>query len=755
MPQARRTSVPDQLITAKVEKVFPFGVFVRLADGTRAYIRRRELSLEGDVDPRELVSEGQIIRAVILSLPEPGKLMELSVRKTLADPWQRFLQKYKKGDVVTATVKHLSPHGIFVQILPGVNGFIPLEELALWKVSKPEDVVWTGDLVEAVITQIYLDRRKVTLSIRRRMEQLIRVEDVLKRVVHTEGQIPATQDAGLEETVTSGREPSDERGEIGPILVVDDYDLFREPLVEWLRGQGYTALGVKTASEALAVCQQKRYGLVLVDLELPEVNGLDLIRRLRACGDATFVAVMGSPEWIEERFAEIQELGVVEMFPKPINLERLQQFLIKLDSGELVEPEVRSTQASLAESPPSPFVGSVMRSGRPLTQRFLQGLTYLLETTPAEQAIVFHLDHTSQMVSIAAAAGSIPIDEKAAYSLINSPVKDVIEEGIAIWENRVSQEVTGKYDKLLALLPFESCIGVPVEAGERIEYALFLFHREPEAFSRYRLRDARAMATYFAAAVEQQILNKRLQDLNRVLLSGHLAASLGHEIYNRLSGLELEFQNMRADFEHLWQNYPELQEDMDSREVRYALDRAVEVATDMRRMVEKFRLLLRAIQEERWADVNEAVRQSAALVKPLADRERVIPRLNLSPDIPPVPGSTHGLQQAFLNLMLNAVQHMALKPGGHRVLEVSTTWKKDGHQRRVEVRFSDSGPGIHRQLWEKIFTLGFTTKPGGSGLGLYIARSLVESMGGRISVETSFVPLGTTFLVELPTAEEE
>jgi len=106
----------------------------------------------------------------------------------------------------------------------------------------------------------------------------------------------------------------------------------------------------------------------------------------------------------------------------------------------------------------------------------------------------------------------------------------------------------------------------------------------------------------------------------------------------------------------------------------------------------------------------------------------------------------------FLNLMLNAVQHMERKQDERRVLAVTTVYECGDGDRTVKARFSDTGPGIHCQLWEKIFALGFTTKPGGSGLGLYIARSLVESMGGRIFVEESLVPLGTAFVVELPAA---
>ena len=73
----------------------------------------------------------------------------------------------------------------------------------------------------------------------------------------------------------------------------------------------------------------------------------------------------------------------------------------------------------------------------------------------------------------------------------------------------------------------------------------------------------------------------------------------------------------------------------------------------------------------------------------------------------------------------------------------------------VRIYLTDNGPCIHQQLWENIFALGFTTRSDGSGLGLYIARSLIESYGGSIRIDHSIVPLETTFLVELPVIEME
>lgn len=737
-------------ITVIVERVHPFGVFVRLQDGTRGYIRRRELTLSGDIDPHDVVAEGDEIKAVVLKRASSGRLTELSRRAALPDPWKDFIGQHHVGDIVRGRVKDLFPTGVFVEIIPGVDGFIPLQELATWKVRRPEDVVWAGDDVEAIITHIDRARRKVKLSIRQRIKQLAHVGDILKAIdARNRVERHPGEKISAKETAQGNKYTSEFVG-IGSILIVEDDDAVRNPLVQWLEDHGCLAHGVRTAEGALNLCRNGNYGLILVDLNLPTMGGLELIRRLRRRKRSVPVAVMSSPQWLDKNLEEMRKLGVVAVFPKPLDLKGIEQLLTQLARGE--RPKLQATNVTVSDTQRRhKDLAAFMRSTQPLAERLRLGLKRLVAESKAEAGVVFHLDRSSEKVSVVACTGIIPLNKEAVYYLMDSPVKDIILEGGEIWEKHVSQEHAGKFRKLLELLPFESCIGVPIEACGRVEYALFLFHREAEAFSIYRLRDARAMATLFAAALESHALGERIRQISQILVSGQLSAYFSHEIYNKLSGLDLQIRNLRSDLEDFTRNNPYLSNSNELHALWQSVDMIVDVTTELKRIAGNFQQIMKTTQEGR-VDINQLVLQTEALVHPMARRAQVTIHRRLSGNLPSAYGNPTALRQVFLNIMLNAVQHMESKPSGPRLLEVTTGYEVDDDERPIKVRFSDTGPGIHRRLWERIFDLGFTTKPGGSGLGLYISRTLVESMGGRIRVEESLVPLGTTFLVELPAA---
>jgi signal transduction histidine kinase/predicted RNA-binding protein with RPS1 domain/ActR/RegA family two-component response regulator len=757
----------NQRVSGKVDKILPYGVFVRLADGTRAYIRRRELSWAADVEPRKLVQEGQAVQAFVIGLPGSDRSMELSLKATLPDPWQEFISRFQEGDIVGGPVKSLMPYGVFVEILPGVDGLVPLSELAPWDVEKPEDVVWRGDDVEAAITRIDHKGKKVWLSIRARMKQLAQVAEIMEFLgQRADGDLAPDDElrpSPTELTPISADEELDrnekakqrEREHVGPILVIDDHDEVCKSLVDWLRHQGYEADAAKTPEEASEKIRERPYRVLLVDIDLPRMDGLALIRHMKAEMHEAQIAVMSIPEWLEERTGEIEELGVVEVFVKPLDLEELERLLVKIGQGDRL-PAWRVSAPVPHTSEPEPFreFTTAMDMGTSLAERLHAGLDHLLKATKAEVGMVFQLDPITQGVSILAQAGTVTLAEEAVYSLEESPVKDVVYEGEPVFENRVSTQVESRFRKLLDLLPFESCIGVPIEAQGPTHYALFLFHRSQDAFHHYRLRDALATATLFAAAIERAGLGQRVQSLSKFLLSGQLSAGLGHEVYNKMSALEIQLRNLHMECKWLGQRASGRTDSSDFREVERAVEDLLDAAGDLRSTVELFQQLMRA-HDGGELDVNDALRGAKTLVQPIARRNRIRIKIEAAPDLPYARGSPIRLQQVFLNIMLNAIQQMGAKSQYGGTLEVVTFCEAQGEERSIKIRFSDTGPGIHKQLWEKIFALGFSTRSGGTGLGLFIARSLVESLGGEISVERSVVPIGTAFLVELPQASSQ
>ncbi len=119
-------------------------------------------------------------------------------------------------------------------------------------------------------------------------------------------------------------------------------------------------------------------------------------------------------------------------------------------------------------------------------------------------------------------------------------------------------------------------------------------------------------------------------------------------------------------------------------------------------------------------------------------------------DIPPVTADESRLGQVFLNLVVNAAQAIPEGNARHHRIGIRTSVDERG---RVAIRFSDTGPGIPRELRADLFTPFFTTKPAGvgTGLGLAICQRIVHSFGGEITVESE-LGRGTAFCVLLPPA---
>jgi signal transduction histidine kinase len=148
-------------------------------------------------------------------------------------------------------------------------------------------------------------------------------------------------------------------------------------------------------------------------------------------------------------------------------------------------------------------------------------------------------------------------------------------------------------------------------------------------------------------------------------------------------------------------------------------------------------------------DVNEVVREMIVLLRSEATRYSISVRTELASDLPQVMGDRVQLQQVLMNLLLNGMDAMKDVDTTRELIINSQPAKNE----QVMVSVSDTGVGLPPQQAEQVFNAFFTTKPYGTGMGLRISRSIIESHGGRLWAANNS-PRGASFCFTLPTKAE-
>ena len=118
-----------------------------------------------------MVYVGQEINVKILGINPKEKRMALGLKQTQPDPWQKLMESYKVGDVISGKVQEITNFGVFVNLLPGIDGLIHVSELDSEYVHHPQKVTSVGEEIRAEIVEIDPEKRRVRLSIKRLREK--------------------------------------------------------------------------------------------------------------------------------------------------------------------------------------------------------------------------------------------------------------------------------------------------------------------------------------------------------------------------------------------------------------------------------------------------------------------------------------------------------------------------------------------------------------------------------------------------------
>ncbi|MCK9418780.1 MAG: ATP-binding protein [Nitrospirae bacterium] len=243
-------------------------------------------------------------------------------------------------------------------------------------------------------------------------------------------------------------------------------------------------------------------------------------------------------------------------------------------------------------------------------------------------------------------------------------------------------------------------------------------------------------------ASELESREKALKDSQTALIQsekmaafGQLGAGIAHEVKNPLAGIlgfaQLTLRKLEKD-NPLYDNLAMIEKE----------------AKRSKTIIEN--LLKFARQEKVVFDkvaINLVVEESMAIVRHQLELNKIKLEKELMPELPPIDGNANQLEQVLMNLFMNAQQAMAGNPGK---IKVSTLLLPPN---KVEVRISDAGPGMSKEVQAKIFEPFFTTKPAGqgTGLGLSVSYGIIKEHRGDIRVE-SIPGEGATFIITLPAA---
>ncbi|WP_157467134.1 PAS domain-containing sensor histidine kinase [Edaphobacter aggregans] len=234
-------------------------------------------------------------------------------------------------------------------------------------------------------------------------------------------------------------------------------------------------------------------------------------------------------------------------------------------------------------------------------------------------------------------------------------------------------------------------------------------------------------------------LQADLAHLSRVTTMGELTVSLAHEIKQPIAAA---VANAHACLQSLRREQPDLELACE------AADGMVKAGMRASDIIDRLRSLYSKSPPQReLVDVNEIVREMVVLLRGEANRYAVSMCTDLAANLPNPKADPVQLQQVLMNLMLNGIEAMRETRG---VLTVKSQLDHDG---RLLISVSDTGPGLPVEKADQIFDAFFTTKAQGSGMGLAISRSIIESHGGRLWV-TANDGRGAAFHFTLPTAAE-
>lgn len=530
------------------------------------------------------------------------------------------------------------------------------------------------------------------------------------------------------------------------VLVVDDESSMLRLCQRALEGAAFQVITAKNSGQALEILARQPVSLLLADIRMPGLDGLQLLDLARRQNPGLATVVMTGFGTIETAISALQH-GADGLILKPFETSALiQTARHSIEQSERKQDVVRLR----ALQPLFSIIESLF------TQTDLEELDELIiDITMAQlncsYAGLFQRNPSVEFLRPVVSKGQpfllAPMQlEQAVWErcvILNIPLR-VCRDGPG---DPVLQDLlvnAGLSSLMCVQIMHHDSSGVLVAARQTNEP----YFREPDLEmlnilarqGSIALENAYLYGELRSYIVQLEKSQRALVQAEKMAAAGRLTVSLAHAINNPLQSLHNCLHLARR--KEL--SAGERQKNLDM--VESELDRLI---TTVQHMLDFYRPYGR---DRKLTDVNELIRQIILLLEKQLNSNGISVQLNLSPDLPPIIVVTGQIQQVFINLIINAMEAM---PDGGEIILHTFPYKAAGKgsiSGGVEVLIEDTGPGIPVNKWETIFEPFVTTKADGTGLGLSISYGIILAHGGTLGL-TDGRGKGACFRITLPVGD--
>jgi two-component system NtrC family sensor kinase len=525
------------------------------------------------------------------------------------------------------------------------------------------------------------------------------------------------------------------------VLVVDDEPGIALLCDRILSRAGYAVISETNPRQAIEDLQQKRFDLLLVDIRMPEVDGFDVISRAQMVQPDIAVLVMTGFGTVETAIRALRQ-GVDGLLLKPF---KQSEELLQAVRQALTDNQRKRDTARVSALRPLFNVTETLFAETNRDRLLELIVTAICDHLNCSNVAYYQVDNGK--VAVVAQEGKVlQVD---ASNFAAQLISRVDADGDPIVINATGP---GEADAqaLLSSLELGTAILIPVARSNL--HSVFFAARDVSVTERpFRGADLEmffVLARQAVVAMENASLYadlrayvSRVEDSQQALLraekmaaAGRLTASIAHEVNNPLQSVQncLHLAGREDLPAEKRQEYFEL--------ARNELERLMKT---MQRMLDFYRPGAAKVTE---VDVLELLQHVLSLTSQQLGQRHIEVETDLPESLPEIFAVSSQIQQIFFNLILNALDAM---PGGGK-LEI----RAREHERGIEMTFQDSGPGIPENKRNDIFEPFFSTKEGGTGLGLTVSYNIVTAHGGTLDLVNENKP-GACFRLFLPMGDKQ